>query len=264
MNGLIIGKYIPIDSLIHRLDARAKLLTMFLFIFIVFFANNLVTYAILFVFVMISVLLSKVPMSYYIRGLKTIWWLVLFTFILHIFTNKEGPLLYEYGWLEIHKEGIIQGIFISVRFFLLVSITTILTLTTNPIEITDGLESLFHPFKRFGLPVHEMALMMSISLRFIPTLMEETEKIMKAQSSRGVDFTSGPIKERLKALVSLLVPLFIHSFKRAEDLAVAMEARGYQGGEGRTKFRIMKWKMSDTLCLVILVILFLLLLFLRK
>ncbi|WP_088044535.1 energy-coupling factor transporter transmembrane protein EcfT [Bacillus sp. EAC] len=264
MNGLIIGKYIPIESLIHRLDARAKLLTMFLFIFIVFFANNLVTYSILFLFVIVTVLLSKVPLNYYFNGLKTVWWLVLFTFILHVFTNKEGPLLYQFGWVEIHKEGIVQGIFISIRFFLLVSITTLLTLTTNPIEITDGLESLFHPFKKLGLPVHEMALMMSISLRFIPTLMEETEKIMKAQSSRGVDFSSGPLKERLKAIVSLLVPLFIHSFKRAEDLAIAMEARGYQGGEGRTKFRIMNWKLRDTLCLIILLILFLLLLFLRK
>lgn len=264
MNGLIIGKYLPIESLIHRLDARAKLVTMFFFIFIVFFANNIATYGILIIFVFAMVILSKVPFRYYFNGLKTIWWLLLFTFILHIFTNKEGPLLYQLGWFEIHKEGVIQGIFISIRFFLLVSITTLLTLTTNPIEITDGLESLFHPFKRLGLPVHEMALMMSISLRFIPTLMEETEKIMKAQSSRGVDFSSGPIKERLKALVSLLVPLFIHSFKRAEDLAVAMEARGYQGGEGRTKYRIMKWQVRDTLCISILLILFLILLFLRK
>jgi energy-coupling factor transport system permease protein len=264
MNGLIIGKYIPIESLIHRLDARAKLLTMFLFIFIVFFANNFITYGILFIFTIVTVFLSKVPLSFYLKGLKTIWLLALFTFLLHVFTNKEGPLLYQFGWFEIHKEGVTQGIYISVRFFLLVSITTLLTLTTNPIEITDGLESLFHPFKKFGLPVHEMALMMSISLRFIPTLMEETEKIMKAQSSRGVDFSSGPIKERLKALVSLLVPLFIHSFKRAEDLAVAMEARGYQGGEGRTKFRVMKWHFRDTTCLVILLILFLILLFLRK
>jgi len=264
MNGLIIGKYIPIDSLIHRLDARAKLLSMFFFIIIVFFANNFITYGVLFLFTIVTVLLSRVPLSYYIKGLKTIWLLALFTLLLHVFTNKEGPILFHLGWLEIHKEGIIQGIYISIRFFLLVSVTTLLTLTTNPIEITDGLESLFHPFKRFGLPVHEMALMMSISLRFIPTLMEETEKIMKAQSSRGVDFSSGPIKERLRALVSLLVPLFIHSFKRAEDLAVAMEARGYQGGEGRTKFRVMKWELRDTLCLIGLVLLLLLLLFLRK
>ncbi|MEH7452061.1 cobalt ECF transporter T component CbiQ [Gottfriedia acidiceleris] len=264
MNSLIIGKYIPIDSLIHRLDARSKLLTMFIFICIVFLANNFITYGILFLFSIVTVLLSRVPLNYYLKGLRAIWLLAVFTFLLHVFTNKEGPLIYHFGWVEIHKEGIIQGIYISLRFFLLVSITTLLTLTTNPIEITDGLESLFNPFKRFGLPVHEMALMMSISLRFIPTLMEETEKIMKAQSSRGVDFSSGPIKDRLKALVSLLVPLFIHSFKRAEDLAVAMEARGYQGGDGRTKFRIMKWHLRDTACFVVLLILFLLLLFLRK
>lgn len=264
MNGLIIGKFIPIESLIHRLDARVKLLTMFLFIFIVFFANSFISYGVLLIFVIATVFLSKVPMNYYFKGLKPIWWLLLFTFALQIFTNKEGPIIFDYKLIEIHKEGIIQGIYISLRFTLLVSITTLLTLTTNPIEITDGLEALFNPFKKLGLPVHEMALMMSISLRFIPTLMEETEKIMKAQSSRGVDFSSGPLKERLRALVSLLVPLFIHSFKRAEDLAIAMEARGYKGGEGRTRFRIMKWHFRDTFCLIILVTLFCIVILLRQ
>jgi energy-coupling factor transport system permease protein len=263
MKELIIGKYIPIDSIIHRLDARAKLLMMFFFIIIVFFANNVFSYGMLLIFVLCAVSLSKVPLSYFLKGLKPLWFLILFTFCLHVFTNKEGITIVNFWWVDIHKGGIVQGFYISMRFLLLVSITTMLTLTTNPIEITDGLESLFHPLKRIGLPVHEMALMMSISLRFIPTLMEETEKIMKAQASRGVDFSSGPIKERLQAVISLLVPLFIHSFKRAEDLAVAMEARGYQGGEGRTKFRITKWHMRDTICLALLLLTFLIILQVR-
>jgi len=263
MKELILGKYIPIDSIIHRLDARAKLLMMFSFILIVFFANNLFSYGMLLLFAMCAISLSKVPLTYVLKGLKPLWFLILFTFCLHVFTNKEGSTLVNFWWIHIHTGGIVQGFYISMRFLLLVSITTMLTLTTNPIEITDGLESLFNPLKKIGLPVHEMALMMSISLRFIPTLMEETEKIMKAQASRGVDFSSGPLKERLQAIVSLLVPLFIHSFKRAEDLAIAMEARGYQGGEGRTKFRISKWEMRDTISLVLLLLTFLIILKVR-
>jgi energy-coupling factor transport system permease protein len=263
MKELILGKYIPIDSIIHRLDARAKLLMMFSFIIIVFFANNLFSYGALLLFVLCAIGLSKVPLTYVFKGLKPLWFLILFTFFLHLFTNKQGSTIVNFWWIDIHTGGIVEGFYISMRFLLLVSITTMLTLTTNPIEITDGLESLFNPLKKIGLPVHEMALMMSISLRFIPTLMEETEKIMKAQASRGVDFSSGPLKERLQAIISLLVPLFIHSFKRAEDLAIAMEARGYQGGEGRTKFRISKWQVRDTISLVLLLLTFLIILKVR-
>ncbi|MCS0543471.1 energy-coupling factor transporter transmembrane protein EcfT, partial [Aeromonas veronii] len=184
--------------------------------------------------------------------LKPILWVILFTFILHVFLTKEGDLLVDFGWLQIYEGGVTQGIFISLRLLYLIIMTTILTLTSTPIEITDGMESLLAPFKKIGLPTHELALMMSISLRFIPTLMQETEKIMKAQAARGVEFTSGPIKDRMKAVVPLLIPLFISSFKRAEELAIAMEARGYRGGEGRTKLRVLQWRGLDTLMLVLL------------
>ena len=160
----------------------------------------------------------------------------------------------DWGWVKIYEEGIRQGIFISMRFFLLVLVTSLLTLTTTPIEITDGIEYLLAPLKKVNFPVHELALMMSISLRFIPTLMQETEKIMKAQIARGVEFTSGPFKERLKAIIPLLIPLFISSFKRAEELAVAMEARGYRGGEGRTKYRQLKWTNVDTSMILLLMV----------
>jgi energy-coupling factor transport system permease protein len=263
MQQLIIGKYIPGQSLIHRLDPRVKLALIFLYVFVVFLANNVVSYSLLFVYALIPLIFSRVPIRYVLSGLKPVLWIFLFTFLLHVLTTKEGALLFKAGWFSIYEKGLEQGIFISLRFFVIIIMTTLLTLTTTPIEITDGMEALLHPFKKVGLPVHEIALMMSISLRFIPTLMEETEKIMKAQSSRGTDFAGGPIKDRLKAVVSLLVPLFISAFKRAEDLAIAMEARGYQGGEGRTKFRQLLWQRKDTFALFSLLVLTLLLLWTR-
>lgn len=253
MNSMIIGKYVPGSSLIHKMDPRSKLTMIFLFVFIVFFANNALTYSILGLFTLFIVASTKLPPRFLLNGLKPIIWIILFTFILHILVTKEGPLLFEFGFLSIHEEGVRQGIFISLRFLFLILLTTILTLTTTPIEVTDGMESLLNPFKKIGLPVHELALMMSISLRFIPTLMEETDKIMKAQMARGVDFASGPVKQRISAIIPLLVPLFISAFKRAEELATAMEARGYQGGEGRTKLRELKWGILDTVILAILI-----------
>ncbi|THE12108.1 energy-coupling factor transporter transmembrane protein EcfT [Bacillus timonensis] len=249
---IIIGRYIPGNSPLHRMDPRAKLLLIFFYVCIVFIANSVLTYALLGTYTLTIVLLTKVPIRYILSGLKPILWVILFTFILHIFLTKEGDLLFDFGWLEVYEGGVRQGIFISLRLLFLIIMTTILTLTSTPIEITDGMESLLAPFKKVGLPTHELALMMSISLRFIPTLMQETEKIMKAQAARGVEFTSGPIKDRMKAVVPLLIPLFISSFKRAEELAIAMEARGYRGGEGRTKLRLLQWRGLDTLMLVLL------------
>ncbi|MCH1626052.1 energy-coupling factor transporter transmembrane component T family protein [Ferdinandcohnia quinoae] len=251
---IIIGRYVPGSSLLHKMDPRAKLLLIFFYVFIVFIANSVLTYILLGIYTFIVVLLTKIHIRYIISGLKPILWIVLFTFVLHIFMTKEGDLLFKFGWFEVFEGGIQQGIFISLRLFYLVLMTTILTLTSTPIEITDGMESLLAPFKKIGLPTHELALMMSIALRFIPTIMQETEKIIKAQSSRGVDFTSGPIKERMKAIVPLLIPLFISAFKRAEELAIAMEARGYRGGDGRTKLRKLQWGTIDSAMLASLLI----------
>lgn len=247
---VIIGRYIPGESIIHQLDPRAKLIALFLYIMIVFLANNAITYTILGLYVLMIVLVSRVPIRFVLSGLKPVTFLILFTFVLHIFATKGGDVLFEFGWLSIHTEGVRQGIFISLRFLLLITMASLLTLTTTPIEITDGLESLLGPLNAIRVPVHEIALMLSIALRFIPTLVQETEKIMKAQSARGVDFTGGPLKERLRAIVSLLVPLFVGAFKRAEELAIAMEARGYKGGDGRTKFRDLAWQGKDSLVLV--------------
>ncbi|MGX1266463.1 energy-coupling factor transport system permease protein [Rossellomorea marisflavi] len=255
MEKMIIGRYVPGHSVLHRMDPRAKLLFIFGFICIVFLANNALTYGILGVFTLGALFLSKLPIRFILGGLKPILWIILFTFLLHIFFTKEGDVLLDLKWFAIHEEGLRQGIFISLRFFYLILITSLLTLTTSPITITDGLETLLNPLRKIKFPVHELALMMSISLRFIPTLMEETDKIMKAQIARGAEFTSGPIKDRLQAIVPLLIPLFVSAFKRAEDLATAMEARGYQGGEGRTKYRLLSWKGRDTMVIIVLLVL---------
>ena len=254
MDKVIFGRYVPMDSVLHRMDPRSKLLIIFLFVCIVFIANNSLTYGILLAYTILLILLSKVRIRFILSGLIPVLWLVLFTLLLHLFFTREGTLIVDWGWIKIYEEGIRQGIFISMRFFLLVLVTSLLTLTTTPIEITDGIEYLLAPLKKVNFPVHELALMMSISLRFIPTLMQETDKIMKAQIARGVEFTSGPFKERLKAIIPLLIPLFISSFKRAEELAVAMEARGYRGGEGRTKYRQLNWTILDTSMILLLMV----------
>ena len=264
MEKMIFGRFIPGNSFVHKLDPRSKLLFVFTFIVIVFLANNITTYAVLLVFTLLIIMLSRIRLYFLINGLKPVIFLMAFTLILHLLMTKEGDVLLDLGFMKIYEEGLRQGIFISVRFLVLVFMTSILTLTTSSISITDGLETLLNPFKKLKLPVHELALMMSIALRFIPTLMDETDKIMKAQMARGSDLSAGPLKDRLKAVVPLLVPLFISAFKRAEDLATAMEVRGYRGGEGRTRYRQLNWTMKDTLSLIILVLVAIVLWMLRS
>lgn len=264
LQNIIIGQYVAGSSIIHQLDARSKLTATFFFVIVVFLANNWLTYSLLFVFVALTIILSKVSLSYIYRGMKPIFILVLLMFFLHGIMTKEGDILFTLGWIEIYSGGIIQGLFISLRLLLLIIMTTLLTLTTAPIQLTDGLENIFSPLKKWNVPVHEIALMMSISLRFIPTLLQETEKIMKAQTARGVDFSGGPIVSRVKAIVALLVPLFMQSFRRAEDLATAMEARGYRGGEGRTRLRELQWTGADTVVIAMNVLLGFILILLRS
>ena len=264
MDKMIFGRYVPADSAIHKMDPRAKLLLVFLFVCTIFLANNLLTYGLVAIFTLSLIVLSKIPPRFLYNGLKPVFFLIIFTFLLHILFTKEGEVVFELGFINIYEGGIKQGAFISLRFTFLILITSLLTLTTSPISITDGMEELLNPFKKWKLPIHELALMMSISLRFIPTLMEETDKIMKAQAARGVDFTSGPLKDRVKSIVPLLVPLFVSSFKRAEELATAMESRGYRGGEGRTKYRQLSWNTRDNLLMAALVVLAILLFLLRS
>lgn len=250
-SSLIIGQYVPGKSIIHKLDPRTKITVIFFFVILVFFANNPWSYGLLITFALLSTAITRIPLSFISKGLKPIWFLIAFTFILHLIVTKEGTVIAELWKFKLYSGALIQGFAISIRFFLLILVTSLLTLTTTPIEITDAMEDMLAPLKKVRFPVHELALMMSISLRFIPTLMQETDKISKAQAARGVDFRTGKVKDRIQAVIPLLVPLFVSAFKRAEELAMAMEARGYRGGEGRTKLRELKVTGRDYLVLII-------------
>lgn len=260
---MIIGQYIPGHSWLHTLDARAKTLFILGFIPIVFLANNLWTNAFLLAFTLFAVKLSQLSWRYLWNGLKMILFLIIFTLFLQLFFNRQGEILLSIGPLSVYEEGVRMGMIVSLRFFFLVMLTTLVTLTTTPMELTDSIEAGLRPLERFRVPAHEIALMLSISLRFLPTLADETDRIMKAQQARGVDLKSGPIKDRLKAVVPLMIPLFVSAFKRAEDLATAMEARGYRGGEGRTRWREMRWHRRDTALLVVFVLMTVILIGLR-
>ena len=237
LQNIAIGQYVPGHSFLHRADPRSKMLFIILFAFLVFMANNATTYVILLAFTAMLILLSRLSMVYILKSLRPVWILVLFTVVLHLLINKGGDVYFRWGWFSIEEQGVTQAIFISLRVSLLVLVSSLLTLTTSPIDLTEGLERLLGPFGRVGVPVHEIALMMSIALRFIPTLMEETDKIMKAQMARGANFTSGNLIRRAHNLIPIVIPLFISAFRRAEELALAMEARGYRGGVGRTRLR---------------------------
>ncbi|HHZ02996.1 MAG TPA: energy-coupling factor transporter transmembrane protein EcfT [Tissierellia bacterium] len=235
---LTIGQHYPVESPVHHLDPRVKILMTIIFIISVFFIERLTGILIVLAFLTIAITASKVPVKFVIKGLRPILMIIIITFIINLLMTP-GNVIFRIGFLSITEEGLRQAGFMAVRLTLLIMGTSLLTLTTSPILLTDGIESLLKPFKKFGLPAHELAMMMTIALRFIPTLMEETEKIMKAQKSRGADFESGNIVSRAKNLVPLLVPLFISAFRRADELAMAMEARCYRGGDNRTRMRQM-------------------------
>ncbi|MDT2759964.1 energy-coupling factor transporter transmembrane component T family protein [Enterococcus xiangfangensis] len=264
MNKLIFGRFIPGDSLIHRLDPRAKLVASFYFIGIIFLANNWQSYLFLAVFTMVAVLLSKINLTFFLKGVRPLIWLIIFTVALQVLFTQGGTLYWSWGVFSLSSYGIQNGLFIFCRFVLIIFMSTLLTLTTPPLSMSDAIESLLNPLKKLHLPVHEIALMLSIALRFVPTLMDETEKIMNAQRARGVDFSDGNLIQKVKAIVPLLIPLFVSSFNRAEDLATAMEARGYRGGEGRSKYRKLQWSARDTSIISVFAVATIILLFLRS
>jgi len=235
MNKLIFGRYIPGDSFIHRLDPRAKLLASFYFIGIIFLANNWQSYVLIAAFTAFAISLSKISARFFIRGVRPLLWLILFTVALQTLFTQGGEVYFQWGIISITQFGVTNGLFIFCRFVLIIFMSTLLTLTTAPLELSDAIEYLLRPLRVVKFPVHEVSLMLSIALRFVPTLMDETEKIMNAQRARGVDFGEGNLLQKMKAIVPLLIPLFVSSFNRAEDLATAMEARGYQGGDQRLR-----------------------------
>ena len=246
LRDITVGQYLPMASVIHKMDPRFKIITSIIFIGSLFAVSSLLGYAIVIAFLTVLIGVSKVPFKYIVRGLKPILFIILFAFGLNIFFTP-GRELFHYGFLTITYEGVRQAFFMGMRLILLIIGTSMLTLTTSPIELTDGIEACLNPFKRFGMPAHELAMMMTIALRFIPTLLNETDKIMKAQMARGADFESGNLASRAKSLIPLLVPLFISAFRRADELAMAMEARCYRGGVGRTRMKQLQYTKLDAI-----------------
>ena len=252
---ITIGQYYQTDSPLHKMDPRVKLVGTTLYIVSLFLFSRVAPYILAALFLAATIKISKVPFGYMVRGLKTIVFLLLITAGFNLFLT-QGEVLVQFWIFTITKEGLKNAVFIAVRLVLLIIGSSLMTLTTTPNQLTDGMEKLLHPLNRIKVPVHEIAMMMSIALRFIPILLEETDKIMKAQMARGADFESGNLFKKVKAMVPLLVPLFISAFRRANDLAMAMEARCYHGGEGRTKMKPLQYQQRDRIAYLILLVYF--------
>lgn len=254
LNNITIGQYFPGTSPLHRLDPRVKIILLFILLIEIFIFDSALSYLVLTLFTIGLMLISAVPLKMILRSLKPLSWIIIFTFIIHLFSHP-GTEIAKVWLFTLTKEGVEQAVLISLRLILLLINSSLLTYTTSPLKLTDALENLLSPFKKIGVPAHELAMMMTIALRFVPTLIEETDKIMKAQQSRGADFSSGNILARLKSMIPILVPLFLSAFRRADDLAMAMEARCYRGGVGRTQMKTLKVSSIDYLACMVLVVL---------
>ncbi|HML36989.1 MAG TPA: energy-coupling factor transporter transmembrane component T [Bacillota bacterium] len=250
---ITLGQYYPGDSWIHKLDARIKIIWTFVYIISLFLIKDFWGYITVLITLGLIIGVSRVPLKFILKGLKPIFLIIVFTFTINMFMTK-GTTLVRLGFLTITEEGLYNAVFMGVRLVLLIIGSSLLTLVTKPINLTDGIEKLLGPGQKIGVPAHELAMMMTIALRFIPTLLEETDKIMKAQMARGADFESGNIMKRAKSLIPLLVPLFISAFRIAQDLAMAMEARCYRGGSHRTRMNGMKLKKKDAVAVVIMIL----------
>lgn len=245
LKDITLGQYFPGNSFIHRLDPRTKILTMIVYIVALFLANGIVSYALMLAFLVFCICVSRIPAKAFVRGMKPLLFILVFTAALNLFLTPGETVLVHFWVITITLEGVVRAGFMLVRILMLITCTFLLTYTTSPIALTDGLESLLAPLKKIKVPVHELSMMMCIALRFIPTLIEETDKIMSAQKARGADFETGKLMDRVKALIPILVPLFISAFRRADELATAMECRCYHGGDGRTKMKLLRYKRCD-------------------
>jgi len=263
MTDIVIGQYYPIKSFVHSLDPRTKLLASIAMIVMIFLANTFIGLAISLVFILLVDFIAHIPLKKLLKGLKAIYFLLAFTFILNVFFYAGEDVILTWWILRLTSEGLRRAFFMAFRLLLLVTGAGLLTFTTSPIELTDGIEALLRPLAKIKFPVHEIAMMMSIALRFIPILTEETDKIMKAQTARGAVFDEGSIIKRARAIVALLIPLLVSAFRRAEELAMAMEARAYHGGEGRTRLKTLKYSRRD-LAALFFVLAFALLIILDK
>ena len=258
MNNMILGRYIPGNSIIHQLDPRGKLLSMFLFIFLLFWANNIQTNVLLFAFVFGLMYITRISVAFYVKGLKSMIFIIAFTTLFQLFATSQGTVLYHWWFFRVTDQGLMQAAIIFCRFLLIIFYSTVLTVTTTPLSLADAVEKILTPFKIIKVPAHEIGLMLSMSLRFVPTLVDDTNRIMNAQRARGVDFGEGNLLKKIRSFIPILIPLFASSFKRADALAIAMDARGYRGGEGRTRYRNLQWKIKDTLAIVVILLLMLL------
>ncbi|MBS4770475.1 energy-coupling factor transporter transmembrane protein EcfT [Carnobacteriaceae bacterium zg-ZUI240] len=261
LDNVLLGRFLPGDSFVHKLDSRAKLLFIMAFFVVVFSASTLADYGILVAFLLVCVLMSRITLGYFFQGIKPMIWLILFTAFFQILFVQTGEVYTSLWIIKVTDEGLWQAFIVTLRFTIIIGMSTLLTLTTNPLGLSDAVESLLSPFRRFGLPVHEIALILSIAMRFVPTILNEASTIMNAQRSRGVDFNEGSLLKRIKTIIPILIPLFANAIRRADELANAMEARGYQGGDTRTKYRQLKWTFNDTSVFVVLVLLYVILYF---
>ena len=245
LKDITLGQYFPGNSIIHRLDPRTKLIMLVVYIVALFMAKGWLGYALMGAFLIWVIRKSTIPPKSIVKGMKPLVMILIFTGVLNLFFTQEGTLLVDFWIIQIYSGGLSRAVMMVLRILMLITCTFLLTYTTSPIALTDGLEALMNPLKKIRVPVHELAMMMCIALRFIPTLIEETDKIMCAQKARGADFENGSLMERAKALIPILVPLFISAFRRADELATAMECRCYQGGEGRTKMKLLRYHRED-------------------
>ena len=250
MLDITLGQYYPGHSFIHRLDPRTKILTTLLLIVAVFLANTAIGYGVLCAMVLFIIAVSGLPFMLVLRSVKPLLFIIVLTLALHALMGQGEHVLYQWKFIKVTEEGLRLGVQMAMRLILLLMISSILTFTTSPIVLTDGIEALLRPFRVIGVPAHELAMMMTIALRFIPTLMEETDRIIKAQTARGADFSGGNLLVKAKNMLPILVPLFISSFRRADDLAIAMEARCYRGGEGRTRMHQLAYRSGDAMAFV--------------
>ncbi|WP_286934611.1 MULTISPECIES: energy-coupling factor transporter transmembrane component T family protein [Aminobacterium] len=253
LNHLTFGQFVPAPSIIHRLDPRCKILGTMLLLTGIFLIKHPMAFGVWALLLLVMTFFSKLPFSLVLRSVKPVMILVVFTALIHLFFTKGTPV-FQWGIISITAEGIRMGAYMGLRLLFLVLFACFLTLTTSPMELSDGLEKLFSPLAPLGFPAHELAMMMTIALRFIPTLLDETDRIMKAQLARGANLDKGNLWQRLRAMLPVLVPLFVIVFQRADDLATAMEARCYRGGDGRTRFKPLCWKMRDSAALIVLIL----------
>ena len=256
MNNIALGRYLPLNSVVNNMDPRSKILIMLLIMIAVFIPAGILGYAVIGAFIILALILSKLSLGYALKAMKPMMFMMFFLLIINVLLIKTGVPLFTWGWFSIYSDALNQTFYIIVRLMLMIIVTTILTATTKPLDLTLGIEKLLHPFEKIGLPAHIIAMMISIALRFIPTLIEETQRIMNAQASRGVDLENGTMKEKIMAILALIVPLFVSAFDRADQLANAMEARGYDPQRPRTRYKTLKMHTVDYVGLALATVVF--------